>query len=69
MNWQLRRSTFIDGKNPFPTSSHAKAGEQKMVRFLHNNEQSLGGEFFLASDEYIEAAWKKGIKAAEEYKK
>lgn len=67
--WTVERSTDTEGNDPYPSSHHAKAGEQEMVRYLDKKKTSLGGEFFLASPELISKAWEKGKKAAKEYKK
>lgn len=67
--WTVERSTDTEGNHPYPSSHHAKAGEQEMVRYLDKETTSLGGEFFLASRDLISKAWEKGKKAAEEYKK
>lgn len=65
--WGIEHSTFAEGRAPFPSSSHAKAGEQAMKDFLAATDQSLGGEFFLAASESIESAWQLAIKAAENW--
>jgi hypothetical protein len=58
--WQVLRSTLEEGMSPYPSSDHAKAGEQEMIRWLIQSGKSLGGEFFLADDSAIEAAWRRG---------
>lgn len=64
ISWEVHRSTFKDGMPPFPSSKHALAGEKAMVNYLKENGRSLGGEFFLASDDAIERAWSLGVKTA-----
>lgn len=58
--WRVLRSTLEEGIEPYPSSAHAKAGEQEMIRRLTESATSLGGEFFLADDTEIEAAWEVG---------
>lgn len=64
-DWQVARSTFVDGRQPFPSSRHALAGEAAMKDALEQAGESLGGEFFLADTESIEQAWSEGVRAAE----
>lgn len=63
--WHLLKSTLIEGRDPFTPSHAAKFGEQQMIKLLVARGDSLGGEFFLASDQAIEEAWALGIKSAE----
>jgi hypothetical protein len=65
--WQLMRSTYVEGRKPFPSSGHALAGEGAMKAHLEKNGSSLGGEFFLARPEHIDTAWAHGLIAAEEW--
>jgi len=67
--WYVLKSTFLDMREPFPSSKHAIAGEQEMKDLLKNTGKSLGGEFFLADTAAIELAWQVAIKAAENWKK
>ena len=67
--WTIYRSTFDQGRPPFPSSRHAFAGEQAMKDTLVSQGKSLGGEFFLADEKSIELAWNAGIQAAENSKK
>jgi hypothetical protein len=67
--WKIERSTYVDGRQPFPTSSHAIAGEDAMKAFLDRHGRSLGGEFFLANQSAIEHAWQAAIHAAENCKR
>lgn len=62
--WHVHRSTFIDGIGPFPSSDHAKCGENLLKSDLHREGESLSREFFLAGDLAIESAWRRGIDAA-----
>ncbi len=68
-DWQVWHSTHNDGRHPFASSHHAKAGEQAMKDLLERDGRSLGGEFFLASSSAVARAWKAGVNAAEAYKK
>ena len=56
-SWRVLKSTLDEGLEPYPAAAHAKAGEQAMVVHLTNAGSSLGGEFFLADETAIEAAW------------
>jgi hypothetical protein len=69
--WEVLWSGISSGYDPYPTSDHAKAGEQTMQRVLctHKRGRSLGGEFFLAERTLIVEAWEKGNLAARAYKK
>jgi hypothetical protein len=66
-DWCVARSTFADGRDPFPSSSHALAGEAAMKDWLEQAGESLGGEFFLADPQSIERAWTQGLRAAESW--
>ena len=65
--WIVYKSTFEDGRKPFPSSSHALAGENTMKSILMKTAKSLGGEFFLVGLEKIEAAWKRAIDDADNW--
>lgn len=67
-NWALRNSTYVEMREPFPSSKHALAGEQVMKDMLANDGKSLGGEFFLADQHAIDRAWNAAIHAAENWK-
>lgn len=64
--WTIARSTHHEGRDPFPNSRPALAGEQMMKDFLAREARSLGGEFFLASPKQVEQAWRAGTAAAED---
>jgi len=66
LGWHVHLSTFDEGLAPFPSSEHAKAGEDVMKVYLDKNAKSLGGEFFLANPEQIFAVWEKCKLAAKE---
>jgi len=66
-SWRLLRSNQMDGEELFPNSRSAIAGETEMKLLLVNSGDSLGGEFFLADDETISAAWAAGMKKASEW--
>lgn len=63
--WAIHRSTFEDGRAPFPTSRHAIAGEKVMKDLFDKRGKSLGGEFFLSDRSIVEAVWTDAILAAE----
>ena len=65
--WTIHKSTFTEGRDPFPSSGHALVGEQAMKDFLEKSGKSLGGEFFLAGPEEIKTAWRQAIAAAESW--
>jgi hypothetical protein len=67
--WDVLHSGPLSGFSPYPTSDHAKAGEQAMQDVLCREAgcRSLGGEFFLASHKAIETAWAVGNKTAKEF--
>jgi hypothetical protein len=64
-SWTIERSTFAEGRDPFPSSHRALVGEQAMKDYLERAGRSLGGEFFLASPDRVERAWRMGVSAAE----
>lgn len=55
--WELTRTNHSVGLPLFPRSAEAIRAETQMKAFLHQNETSLGGEFFLVRPEAIAAAW------------
>lgn len=69
-HWEVLWSGNTSGYDPYPTSDHAKAGEQAMQRVLCTlpRGRSLGGEFFLADPTLIEEAWHTGNLTAKEHK-
>jgi len=66
-SWIVHKSTFDEGRQPFPSSGHAKAGEKAMKESLAVSGSSLGGEFFLAGRDEIHAAWRKALETAERW--
>ncbi len=64
-HWTIHKSTFTERHDLFPSSDHALAGEQAMKDCLEKSGKSLGGEFFLAGPEAVEAAWRQAVAAAE----
>ncbi len=66
--WKIEHSTFEEGRNPYPSSRHALAGERVMKNWLDGHGKSLGGEFFLAGRGAIEHAWGAAKEAAEKWK-
>lgn len=67
--WTVERSTFLEGREPFPSSVPALAGEQVMKDWLERYGESLGGEFFLADKDQVDRAWQRGVEAAEKKSK
>lgn len=65
LRWTVDRSTHLDGRDAFPSSVPALAGEQAMKDWLERYGESLGGEFFLADQDQIDRAWRRGVEAAE----
>lgn len=66
--WIVYKSTFKDGLKPFSSSGHAIAGENTLKKLLDATGKSLGGEFFLAGADMIEAAWRQAIDEAEKWR-
>lgn len=66
-SWSILKSNAIDGDELFPNSRSAIEGETEMKRVLKVRGESLGGEFFLADSEAIEAAWASGKAKAGEW--
>lgn len=62
--WQVHRSTRKDGHARYSGFSAAVAGEYAMKEYLAKNAEHLGGEFYLASEHHIAAAWDCGRQAA-----
>jgi len=65
LRWRVLHSTSQIGREPFDCSDRAKAGEQAIIRTLCQTGVSLGGEFFRARPEAIEAALRDGVRAAD----
>lgn len=55
--WELLTTNQVMGLPLFPKSAEAIRAETQMKAFLHQNEKSLGGEFFLVRPEAVSAAW------------
>ena len=55
--WEVLRTNKIFGLPLFPKSSDAISAETRIKAYLHQYEQSLGGEFFLAKLSSVHAAW------------
>ena len=66
--WIVEKSTFAEGRQPFASSGHAKAGEDIMKKMFSEMGESLGGEFFLAGGGDIEAAWRQAIECAQRWR-
>lgn len=65
--WEVKHTSGTGGREPFPSSRHALAGEKAMKDHLERQGRSLGGEFFLAPQHEIDAAWIMALRAAEEW--
>lgn len=65
--WTVQRTTASSGLSPYPTHSVAVRGEDAMKSYLAAHAEWLGGEFYLATDDDIETAWRCGCKAAAKY--
>jgi len=64
-HWHVARTTRKDGHSPYSRFSAAVAGENAIKRDLVTSKAEwLGGEFYLASEEQIAAAWQAGCQAA-----
>lgn len=59
-NWTIKRTTRHSGRELYATHSIAVHGEDAMKRHLAAKSERLGGEFYLASEDEIEAAWDSG---------
>ena len=68
VRWEIDRTTYGEDYAPFSSSIPALAGETAMKDYLYDNAESLGGEFFLANENDIVNAWKKGILSAKKFK-
>ena len=64
VRWEIHRTTYGEAYAPFADSSPAIAGENAMKDYLDKKATSLGGEFFLASLEEIDNAWRVAVKTA-----
>lgn len=64
-SWSLLRSNSLDGRAPYPSSKLGLRGEEGMKVVMAARGEWLGGEFYLASQEVIDAAWAAGIKKVE----
>jgi hypothetical protein len=62
--WELCRTTQRDGHARYPSFEVAEAGEDKMKDILGEQGKHLGGEFYAATKNVFDAAWKAGRQAA-----
>lgn len=62
--WRVHRTTFMPVGAPRWAFSAAVAGEYAMKKHLAGCARHLDGEFYLASDDQIEEAWRLGLAAA-----
>lgn len=63
--WKVYRTTSDCGLAHYPSHAVAVKGENAMKRHLASYAEWLGAEFYLASEEVIEAAWQLGCEAAQ----
>lgn len=64
IGWDLHRSTRLDGHEPYLSFDIALKGEEAMKDYLGTHGVWLGGEFYAATKEIFEEAWKVGRAAA-----
>jgi hypothetical protein len=67
IGWVQHRSTRLDEHAPYPNFEAAIAGEKAMKNYLGKHGEWLGGEFYAATKEHFETAWKLGREAALNY--
>jgi hypothetical protein len=65
--WRLHRTTRRDGHTAYSGFSAAVAGEYAMKHHLAKSADHLDGEFYLATEDEIDAAWEAGRMAALEF--
>jgi hypothetical protein len=65
-DWVVYRTTSGCGLGHCPSHAIAVRGEDAMKRHLAAHADWLGGEFYLATEDDIEAAWQLGCQAAKE---
>lgn len=65
--WRLHRTTRRDGHTAYSGFSAALAGEYAMKHHLAKSADHLDGEFYLATEDEIDAAWEAGRMAALEF--
>lgn len=65
-NWVVHRTTSGCGLGHCPSHAVAVKGEDAMKRHLAAHADWLGGEFYLATEADIEAAWQFGCQAVQE---
>ena len=68
LKWVIDRTTTSCGFQLFPNHQEALIAENAMKRYLSNptHAKYLGGEFYLASEKHIDAAWELGCETAKE---
>lgn len=62
--WKVLTSNETENLDQFASSRIAVRAETAMKDHLHQNEQSLGGEFFLADERVVRDAWNLAIGGA-----
>lgn len=67
--WNMHRSTSADGHQPYPAFEAAVAGEGKMKDLLGKGGSWLGGEFYAATPQVLDEAWKAGRDVARSYRR
>jgi hypothetical protein len=66
-SWKIERTSRRSGLKGTSSFEAAVAGEDAMKKHLAYCSEWLGGEFYLATEEQINEAWKKGNKVTNEY--
>lgn len=57
-DWLTYRTTRMDGHTPYSSHAAAVSGETAMKLHLARNGEHLGGEFYLATHDEIDTAWR-----------
>lgn len=67
-SWVLHRTTVGEGHHSYPSFTIAEIGEMAMKKYLgvspDKSENHLNGEFYMATEDMINEAWKAGRSAA-----
>jgi hypothetical protein len=65
-SWNLHRSTRTDGHPAYPNFEAALKGEDAMKNYLGQfaHAKHLGGEFYAATEDHFQTAWRLGREAA-----
>ena len=63
-SWKIDRTNKTCGLRSYPNHEVAVRGENAMKKHLAAHADWLGGEFYLATEDDIDAAWEAGCRAA-----